>query len=307
VTNSAGDIRATTRHGTAPPSNASPAEPSELTNPGSLGYHASTGTGVVPVARTDEPFDGEGGIYEYTKGNRYSGVEMGMGVKVNNNLILVAGADGSGDLDISSGGETRIYAKNGPIYLFSGSTLHIDATSDIHITTKGSSKTTVAGVSEVKISGDDNATVYSNSRKHVWGLQTDFFMGMKNQFNLSSSNTFNLGTFFSITAGLSWSIFLTARITWINIVEIKIVNGPDIKVEMSSTETKSFQQVLTGSANKAYGVMGAAKMLDAVVSSLAAANNGLSTAKNAIAAAMTPVRTEMETFSIKSTTADVTL
>jgi hypothetical protein len=230
-----------------------------------------------------------------------------MGLKVDNDLILVAGADGSGDLDISSGGQTRIYAKNGPINLFSGDKVNIDAIGDVDIKTSGSSKTTVAGVSEVKITGDDIYTVYSNRRNHVHGLQTDFFMGMRNQFNFASSNQFNLGTFFSITAGLSWSIFLTSRITWVNIVEIKIVNGPDIKIEMSSSETKTFQQVLTANANKAYGVKGASMMMDAVVSTLTAASNGLYTVKSAITSAMTPARVDIENIGIKSSQADVTI
>ena len=286
VTDSTSGLIAHTNRLGAFPGRASPAEPDELKTPGSLGYVASTGSSAVPAARSDTLFNEKDGIYDYTAGQHYSRVKGDMGLKVDNDLILVAGADGSGDLDISSGGQTRIYAKSGPIYLFSGSTVNINAIGDINIKTKGSATTTIEGQSKIKINGDEEATAYANKRNHVWGLQTDFFMGMKNQFNLSSSNTFNLGTFFSITAGLSWSIFLTARITWVNIVEIKIVNGPDIKVEMTSVETKTFHQVLTANASKAYGVSGAAFLLECATSPLEVSGRGLKAAKEEITAGM---------------------
>jgi type VI secretion system VgrG family protein len=231
ITTSLGGITQELRLGAVPGATGLTAEPKELSKPGKLGYKASASSGVAPVAREDELFDGKAGIYEYTTGNRYSRVKGDLGVKVNNDLILVAGADGTGDLDISSGGKTRIYAKSGPIYLFSGGTFNIDAIGDVNIKTKGSSIKTVAGESKVEISGDDTATVYSNSRKHTWGASTEFFMGSRNQFNLSVSLTFNMGFFLAFTFGLSFSVFLTHRITVINGSEIKIVFGPDIKVE----------------------------------------------------------------------------
>jgi len=209
---SSSPITHTLRLGGVPAATDTTKEPDELKTPGSLGYLASAGSSVVPAARSDALFNEKPGIYDYTAGQHYSRVKGDMGLKVDNDLILVAGADGSGDLDISSGGQTRIYAKNGPIYLFSGGQINIDAIGDVNIKTKGSTTTTVAGQSKVKITGDDEATVYANKRNHVWGLQTDFFMGMKSTFNLAALNTVTLGAITSTSLALSFSLFLGGRI-----------------------------------------------------------------------------------------------
>jgi len=238
---SSSPITHTLRLGGVPAATDTTKEPDELKTPGSLGYVASTGASAVPAARSDTLFNNKDGNYDYTAGQHYSRVKGDMGLKVDNDLILVAGADGSGDLDISSGGQTRIYAKNGPIYLFSGGEINIDATGAVNIKTEASVTTTVAGENKVKISGDDTATVHKDSRKHTWGASTDFFMGSRNQFNLSVSLTFNLGFIIAFTAGLSFSMFLTSRITVILGPEIKIVGGPDIKVEAADYNLTTFK------------------------------------------------------------------
>ena len=212
TTTSLGAVAHELRLGAVPSALGLTSEPKELSKPGKLGYKASASSGVAPVAREDELFDEKAGIYEYTTGNRYSRVEGDLGVKVNNDIILVAGSDGAGDLDISSGGATRVYAKAGPIHLFSGSTVNIDAVGDVNIKTKGSIATSVEGVSKSKIFGNEELTVYANSRVHVYGLRTDYFMGMKSTFNLAALNTVTLGVITNTSLALSFSLFMGGRI-----------------------------------------------------------------------------------------------
>jgi hypothetical protein len=285
-----GAIAYTNRLG-AVPSNALPEEPKDLTKPDSLGYVASTGSVAVPAARIDTLFNEKDGIYDYTQGQHYSFVKGDMGIKVNNDLILAAGADGSGDLDISSGGQTRIFSKNGPIYLFSGNDINIDAVRNVNITTKGSAKITVEG--------SDSAIKKGNSLNRTHGSSTDFFLGMKNQFSLSSSNTFNLGTFFSITTGLSWSIFLTSRITWVNLTEIKIVNGSDIKIDNAKSEISALITTLKLKENEAIGIKGAAFLLDFATSPLQVSNRGLGAVKEAIKASMSTAKVGVGTADVE--------
>ena len=231
--NDANTIAHTSRLGAAPSTSASPNEPAQLTNPGMPGYSFDARhPGSSPGSRTDGFFNGQAGIYEYTTGNRYSGVEGHLGIKANKEVVLMAGAAGSGNLDISSGGETRIYAK-GPIHLFSEK--------DIKITTKGKFSAAVKGESKVEIDGNSTATVLQNKVSHTWGASTDFFMGSRNQFNLSVGLTFNVGLYISFTLGLSFSMFLTSRITVILGPEIKIVAGPDLKVEAADYTIATFK------------------------------------------------------------------
>jgi hypothetical protein len=287
-----GAIAYTNRLG-AVPSNALPEEPLDLTKPGSLGYVASTGSSAVPAARIDTLFNENPGIYDYTVGQHYSRVKGDMGLKVDNDVILVVGADGSGDLDISSGGQTRIYAKNGPIYLFSGGAINIDAIGDVNIKTKASATTTVAGESKVKISGDDTATVYSNSRKHTWGASTDFFMGSRNQFNFSVGLTFNLGFIIAFTAGLSFSMFLTSRITLILGPEIKIVLGPDLKVETADYKLTTFKTNLEAIKVETGLINLMAKALDVETKGMEASREALEAKQKALEAEQSSLKSKM--------------
>jgi len=292
--NSSSPITHTLRLGGVPAATDSTTkEPDELKTPGSLGYVASTGSSAVPAARTDTLFNEKPGIYDYTAGQHYSRVKGDMGLKVDNDLILVAGADGTGDLDISSGGQTRIYAKSGPIYLFSGGEINIDAIGDVNIKTKGSTKKTVAGQSEITLSGDDIVTIYSNSRKHTWGASTDFFMGSRNQFNLSVSLTFNLGIFLSVTAGISASFFLTTRFTFIGFTEIKVVGGVDIKVEGNGFSISGAIAGITGFEKKAAATKTKAEAVTAEIKGLVAAASTLEAKQKAMEAEMSDMKAEM--------------
>jgi len=281
-----GAITHTNRLG-AVPSSASLAEPPVLTNPGNLGYAASVGSpldpGAPPVARNNNPppFDGQAGIYEYTTGNRYSGIGGHLGMKVNNDLILVAGADGSGDLDISSGGVTKVYAK-GPIHLFSGKTVNIEGVEDINIITKGGMKTTVAGEYKQKINGNASATVLKNSVKHTWGASTEFFMGSRNQFNLSVGLNFNLGIFISMTAGVSFSMFLTTRITYVNLADLKIYAGVDVKGTTFAATVAEMDTAIKKAQLDTFAFKATSRVMNVASDVTTATNNGLSAVKDGV-------------------------
>jgi len=212
---------------------ASPAEPAAMAEPGALGYAASTGKGADPAARTDLLFDAKAGVFEYTKGQRYLGVAGDLGVKASNELILMAGADGTGDLDISSGGATRIKA-NGKIHLFSMKDINLEAQGDV--------KTKTWGKADYETIGDDSTTIYGNRRSHVWGVQTDFFMGVKNTFNLGSLNTVavsatisvSLALICNLSLGVSLSLFAGAR-TDLNFAgRISVTAGANVTVNLGS-------------------------------------------------------------------------
>jgi hypothetical protein len=268
-----GAIAHTSRLG-AVPSSASPAEPDGLTNPGSLGYLASAGTGVAPVARTDTLFNGEAGIYEYTTGNRYSGVLGDLGVKVGNDLILVAGAndtsaDGTrGDLDLSSGGETRINAV-GAISIFSSDEITLDAVGDVNIKTSGTVTKTIGGHSYDDIEensyryvrgdeffinignitktvhGNSTSTLYGSSSNNYSGEVNNYFAGAKTQTNIGLQVNTSFGAILDFVGGFkhsfyygltiynflafSYSNYFLGRTTTIYGTEVKIVNGVDVK------------------------------------------------------------------------------
>ena len=212
---------------------ASPAEPAAMAEPGALGYAASTGKGADPVARTDMLFDAKAGVFEYTKGQRYLGVAGDLGVKASNELILMAGADGTGDLDISSGGATRIKA-NGKIHLFSMKDINLEAQGDV--------KTKTWGKADYETVGDDSTTIYGNRRSHVWGVQTDFFMGVKNTFNLASLNTVavsattsvSLALICNLSLGVSFSLFAGARVDLNFAGRVSVTAGANVSVNVGS-------------------------------------------------------------------------
>ncbi|WP_353213130.1 type VI secretion system tip protein TssI/VgrG [Rhodovarius sp.] len=234
--NSSSPITHTLRLGGVPAATGSTTkEPDELKTPGSLGYVASTGSSAVPAARSDTLFNEKSGIYDYTAGQHYSRVKGDMGLKVDNHLILVAGADGSGDLDISSGGATRVYAKAGPIHLFSGSTVNIDAVGDVIIKTKGSITTSVDGVIKDTIFDKEERTIYGNSRVHVWGLRTDYFMGMKSTFNLAALNTVTLGATSNTSLAASFSVFFGGRVDLTFAARFSLVFGVNKSVTMGGS------------------------------------------------------------------------
>ncbi|WP_353211798.1 hypothetical protein [Rhodovarius sp.] len=186
-----------------------------------------------PVARTDMLFDAKAGVFEYTKGQRYLGVAGDLGVKASNELILMAGADGTGDLDISSGGATRIKA-NGKIHLFSMKDINLEAQGDV--------KTKTWGKADYETIGDDSTTIYGNRRSHVWGVQTDFFMGVKNTFNLASLNTVavsaatsvSLALICNLSLGVSLSLFAGARADLNFAGRVSVTAGANVSVNVGS-------------------------------------------------------------------------
>jgi hypothetical protein len=170
-----GAIAYTSRLG-AVPSSASPAEPSVLTNPGSLGYNAPeaatlTTNSAVGSKRDDKLFDGQDGIYNYTTGVHFTRAEKDLGVRATGEIIIAAGVKKEGDnsavvvknLDLSATGDIRLWA-GGKVKQFASG----NSENYYH----GTRKTTVVGHNESTVYGDAISKTYSNIDTGAAGHRT---------------------------------------------------------------------------------------------------------------------------------------
>jgi hypothetical protein len=251
----------------AVPTNATPAEPATLTNPGALGFLASAADNVAPVARKDTPFNSKPGIYTGTGGHLYTAADKDMALHAKEQMIIVAGSGGTGDLDVSAKGEIRLYA-TGAFHAFSGGDMTLDSPGAINIRstkktevvdgetyelvnadsrriTRANSWTVTHGNATSEFYGNRDSTMHGNTvdryvgkRKNTFisGVQNFYFSGTFN-LGLAATTTISFSLNFSMQYGFncnmllggSWSYFATGRFTSITGSDIKSVAGLDAK------------------------------------------------------------------------------
>ena len=267
VQQGAAEVKSMLRQG-AVPTNATPAEPATLTNPGALGFLASAADNVAPVARTDTPFNSKPGIYTGTGGHLYTAADRDMALHAKEQMIIVAGSGGTGDLDVSAKGEIRLYA-TGAFHAFSGGDMTLDSPGAINI--RSTKKTEVVDGETYELStsdsrkitranswtvthGNSDSQFYGNRDILVHGVTVDKYMGQRrNMFlsgvlNLYCSGTYNLGfgpvlnttlaatttislSFnFSMQAGFNCNMFLGWSWSYFATGRFTSITGNDIKI-----------------------------------------------------------------------------
>ena len=299
----ASTIAHTSRFGAVPPDTASPVEPTDLTNPGPLGYEASSkskgyGQDVKGVKRVDPIFDNAAGIYQKTTGNHFTRANGNLGMRANGEMIIAAGVDANRSLDISATGDMRLYA-GGKVQQYAGG--------DSSTRFQGNRDTIIFGSSTSVVLGSANSQILGLQTNSVTGASVSTFMGLRSTFNLAASTTFNFGANYtytmgsniSTTVGTATSFFMTGRLTFVLGDEIKVVGGKDIKIEgqgakvtFSDTDLKAFE-------DKAVATKKEAAAVTAKINGLVTASSNLEAKQNTLATQMSSMEMSLANTNVR--------
>jgi hypothetical protein len=215
-------ISHTSRFG-AVPSNASPAEPTDLTKPGSLGYLSPTAgtaesTSAEGKPRTDKLFDSFSGIYSYTNRQHFTRAEGDLGVRAGGDIIIAAGvgqtdtnSGGVGkDLDLSAIGDIRLWA-GGKVKQYANGDSENYYHGQRYTTVVGTNKTTVHGSSGSTTYGDATSEIYGFQKSYVYGYSLATLYGLRTTFNFAGTSTTTIGAVLNLNVSVSCVINLSYR------------------------------------------------------------------------------------------------